>query len=245
MQLKKPKLILGSALVILILVVTIVERNLPTVKYGIRKINIVLFQAGEVAGGTITQVPAKFHRQEHTLSCEIASLKMALSVYGFDIAESELISKLNFDPTPRTKTTWGNPFTGFVGNIDGKMIQDGYGVYWDPIADVAKLYTHAEDTQFDPIKLATEINQGHPVVSWGYAGAGKRVSWIAPSGSRIDAVNGEHARTITGFTGSVTNPTGFIILDPIYGKLYWKTADLMHNWEPFGNMGVVVYPKSI
>jgi uncharacterized protein YvpB len=219
-------------------------KNWEVVKYEARLINIRLFQ-GDVAGGVVTLVPAKYHRQEKTLSCEIASLKMALSVYGLDIPESELISKLKFDPTPRTKTTWGDPFNGFVGNIDGKMMKDGYGVYWDPVNEVANQYLRSEVKQFTPQLLAQELSNGHPVVSWGYFGRGKRYTWKTANGVEISGVNGEHARTIVGFLGSVESPTSFIIYDPIYGKLNWKTKDLMKNWEPFSNMGIVVYPDKI
>jgi uncharacterized protein YvpB len=220
-------------------------KDWPIIKYQMRRINIALFQSGMVEGGKLTSVPAKFHRQEHSLSCEIAALKMALSVYNIDIPESELISKLKFDPTLRTGSTWGDPYTGFVGNIDGKMMKDGYGVYWDPIAEVANNYVEANVTQFTAQKVAAEIDLGHPVIAWGYFGRGKKISWNTPDGKKIDGINGEHARTIIGFTGSIESPTGFIILDPIYGKLYWKTKDLMNNWEPFDHMGIVVYPKSI
>ncbi len=80
-----------------------------------------------------------FHRQEHALSCEIASLKMALSYYGVDVSETQLISELPVDtPGPRQPgNIWGDPEKGFVGNIDGTMPNSGYGVYEKPIASVA------------------------------------------------------------------------------------------------------------
>lgn len=228
---------------ILIISAVITIRNWSIVKYEARRLNIALFQSGEISGGSVTLLPATYHRQEHALSCEIASLKMALSVYGLDIPESELISKLKFDSTPRDKTTWGDPYTGFVGIIDGKMMGDGYGVYWDPIAAVGSLYLNAEVKKFTAMELAKELTAGRPVVSWGYSGRGRKYIWTTPQGKNITAVNGEHARTIIGFSGSVESPSSFVIYDPIYGRLNWKTKDLMNNWAPFDNMGVVIYPK--
>ena len=239
------KITLAVVAVILIISGFLATVNWPVVKYEVRRLNIKLFQRGDIAGGTLTQLPASYHRQEHSLSCEIASLKMALSVYGLDIPESELINKLKFDPTGRSKTSWGDPYTGFVGNIDGKMMGDGYGVYWDPIAAVGDQYLNAEVKKFTAQTLAAEIADGRPVVSWGYSGRGKKYYWATSEGKKITAVNGEHARTIVGFTGSVDSPTTFIIFDPIYGKLTWKTKDLMNNWAPFDNMGVVLYPKLV
>jgi uncharacterized protein YvpB len=232
------------ALVAIVLIISgvLAVKNWPIVKYEIRRIKLSLFR-GDIAGGTMIMLPATYHRQEHSLSCEIAALKIALSVYDVHIPESELISKLKFDPTPRTSSTWGDPFTGFVGNIDGKMMRDGYGVYWDPIEAVGDEYLDAQVKKFTSQTLAQELADGHPVVSWGYFGRGKKYTWTTPEGKKITAVNGEHARTIVGFSGSVESPTHFIIYDPIYGKLIWKTKDLMNNWAPFENTGIVVYPK--
>src|SRR5204862_750243 len=76
----------------------------------------------------------KFHKQEHSLSCEAATLKMVLDFYGMNVSESDIISKMPADPTPRSNDAWGEPNIGFVGNIDGKMMVDGYGIYWGPLA---------------------------------------------------------------------------------------------------------------
>jgi YD repeat-containing protein len=169
---------------------------------------------------------------------------MALSVYGLNVPESDLIAQLRFDPTKRAGNIWGDPYAGFVGSIDGEMGVTGYGVYWDPIAEVGNKYLPTKAVRFDsPADLAAEIAAGHPVVAWGYNGAGKHLSWNTPDGKQIDAINGEHARTIGGFDGDVNNPTRFIVYDPIYGKLSWTAEELFKNWAPFDNMGVVVYPK--
>ena len=108
-----------------------------------------------------------FHRQEHSLSCEIATLKMALDYYKLDIPESELLEKLPFDTESRRNknNTWGNPNLGFVGNIDGKMPNEGYGVYEQPILDLALQYRDAkkmENAQL--VDVLNEVNNGHPVI---------------------------------------------------------------------------------
>jgi uncharacterized protein YvpB len=230
------------AALFLVLAVILAYKNIPALRYEVRRLELALYRE-EVASDAL--LAAAYHRQEHSLSCEVAALKMALSVYDINVPERELIEKLRFDPTRRTKTVWGDPHTGFVGDIDGTMMRDGYGVYWDPIADVANEYTEAKVEKFDAQMLAREIADGHPVIMWGYVGAGRRVSWATPAGRPISAVNGEHTRTVVGFTGSEESPTSFVLLDPIYGRLTWSTSRLMKNWEAFDHMGVVVYPPDV
>jgi uncharacterized protein YvpB len=232
---------LGLSLAVLVLFFGYKASFLPAkLTYELRLLSSKILQNPRIAGGSIFQLPAVYYRQEHSLSCEIAALKMALSVYGLNVAESELIAQLPFDHTVKKDGKWGDPNVGFVGNIDGKMPVTGYGVYWDPIAQTASHYSNAEVMQFDAKKLASEIKAGHPVIAWGFVGMGKKLFWTAPSGKQIIAINGEHARTVVGFSGSVESPTGFVILDPIYGKLYWKTSSFMDNWSAFNYMGVVV-----
>ncbi len=191
------------------------------------------------------RLPATFHKQEHTLSCEIATLKMALGVHRIDIPESELISKLSFDPTPKGNGTWGDPNKGFVGNIDGQMLRDGYGVYWDPIAAVGDTYADANVLQHSsPQEIAREISKGNPVIVWGYDGARKVYSWTSSDGTPIKAVNNEHTRLVYGFDGSIKSPTRFYLIDPATGPMSWSTEEFMYNWSALNHMAVVVAPKN-
>ncbi len=83
---------------------------------------------------TVLSVPLYY--QKYSLSCEIASLRMALAYKGVLLPEDTLIADLEFDtknpPTRDQKTNrkiWGDPNKGFVGIINGKMPLTGYGVY--------------------------------------------------------------------------------------------------------------------
>lgn len=114
------------------------------------------------------QIDIPFHRQEHSLSCEIASLRTALLAYGLDVPESELLRRLPFDRTPKSVGVWGDPNKGFVGNVDGKMFMTGYGVYWDPIASLSQQWKRAEVVRnATPQELAQHILAGRPVIVWG------------------------------------------------------------------------------
>jgi uncharacterized protein YvpB len=217
--------------------------QLPVSRYAWGLAQSKILSPPRVAGTTIAKLNVPYHRQEHSLSCEIASLKMALNYAGVDVSESELIDKLYFDsPTYKTSGVWGDPYEGFVGDIDGKMGRTGYGVYWEPVAHVGSFYrpTH-HFTHMSPQDLANHILNNRPVVVWGYFGRGSKLAWNTDEGEKVNAVNGEHARVVIGFTGSRENPEGFHILDPIYGELYWSTDKLMKNGAPFQNAGVVVY----
>lgn len=217
----------------------------PQVTYmrGLIAAHVKNFHQGQVASANVYRLNVPFHRQEHTLSCEIASLKMALSGVGLNIPESELISHLPFDSTPRGNGVWGNPYQAFVGDIDGKMMQSGYGVYWDPIAQVGARYRRTEVIHNGALgELIYHLNQGRPVVVWGYYGNGARYEWKTPDGGLVRAVNGEHARVLIGYTGNMANPENLILLDPIYGELVWSVEQFLSNWAALENGAVVVYP---
>src|SRR3989344_1784485 len=185
-----------------------------------------------------------FHKQEHALSCEIATLKMALNYHGQLVAESELLNDLPFDTTvPRSQdNVWGDPDKGFVGNIDGKSPQSGYGVYEDPIINLALQYRDAKKlknaTLYD---VLTEVAGGNPVIVWGFLASGKDISWRTPEGKYVKAVFGEHTRVVTGFSGTPASPKTIMLLDPIYGKIRMSDQGFEANWARLGNKAVVVY----
>lgn len=189
-------------------------------------------------------VPITWHRQEHSLSCETATLQMALGTHNIAVTEDELITHLTFDPTPRSNGVWGDPYTGFVGSIDGRMLQTGYGVYWDSIAALGKHYAHTQViTNGSATVLAQQVAAGNPVIIWGHSGNPTGTTWQTPAGKTIQGINGEHTRVVYGFDGTVKNPTRFYLMDPDTGQHTWLTAELMSNWGSFQHSGVVVFPK--
>jgi uncharacterized protein YvpB len=187
------------------------------------------------------RLPATFHRQEHALSCEVATLKMALGVLNINVPESELIANLPFDTTAKRRGVWGDPNQGFVGNINGRMLIDGYGVYWNPLAALGNKYATTSIMQHgSPSQLAHTLAAGNPVIIWGYYGPRAVHGWRTPTGQSIHAVSGQHTRLVYGFDGPAAAPTHFYLLDPLSGPLTWSTAELMHNWSSLQHMGVVV-----
>jgi uncharacterized protein YvpB len=216
----------------------------PALTYWSGKFASKMYHTGKTAGTSTVRLNVPFHRQEHSLSCEVASLKMALAGVGVEVPESELVAKLAYDSTPRTSGVWGDPYVGFVGDIDGKMLGSGYGVYWDPIAKLGLQYRNTEVIHNGSLQqLLYHIHQGRPVVVWGYFGRGNRTTWTTPNLKTVDAVNGEHARVLIGYNGNSLNPDSLILMDPIYGEQTWSVQDFLNNWSTLESAGVAVYQQ--
>jgi len=180
--------------------------------------------------------------QQHGLSCEVAALRMALEFRGVKVSEETLLSKVGVDNTPHNGDIWGDPYEAFVGNVDGKQMVDGYGVYWGPIERVAKEYRDAEDFEgWDVSSLTKAISEGNPVVIWVYSSSGWPTSWHTPGGKLIPAMRDEHAVTAVGYVGPSNNPSQLIINDPLHGQVYWARDLFDKKWASLGRSGVVVY----
>ncbi len=195
----------------------------------------------------MVKLPVPCFQQEHSLSCEIACLKMALNYQGAHVSEQDLIKVLPFDVTPKKGEIWGDPNKAFVGDIDGEMGVNGYGVYWEPIALVGRHWRKTKILEGGTAQdLAANLAEKRPVIIWGYSGLGeaKPIEWKTSTGAKVSAVRGEHARVVTGFAGDQKNPEVFFIADPIFGELFWSKAELEKNWKSLGNHGVVVYAES-
>lgn len=183
------------------------------------------------------------HWQERALSCEAASLKMALNFKGTAISENTIMKKIGFDLTPRKDNVWGDPNKSFVGNIDGSSCKTGYGVYWDAVAEVAKNWSDAESfSNWTLQDITREIRAGNPVVVWGTIPVKQLTdcSWYTTEGKYIKAFRETHVRTVVGYVGPAANPTKIIMNDPLSGTLYWTAEKFMNNWKEFGYSGVVV-----
>lgn len=185
-------------------------------------------------------VPA--YLQQHTLSCEVASLRMALAYKGVVKTEDELLNLVGYDNTPHIGNTWGNPYEHFVGNVNGNQMRDGYGVYWGPIERVAKMFGNAMAFQNGDINLITSnIQKGNPVIIWVYSESGAPTHWKTPGGVDIFAVAGEHTVVVSGFVGPASNPTQIIVNDSLVGQVYWSRALFDHKWATFSQSGVVIF----
>jgi len=186
-------------------------------------------------------VPLDF--QDYPLSCEAASLKMALRYKGVLVSENQVMSYVRIDSSPRQGNIWGNPYKIYVGSLNGKQNTTGYGVYWQPIVKAAKVW-RSESQAFSGwsvSNLTKELKNGNPIIVWGVFGKGAyQDSWYTKEGKYIYAWKGEHTRVVIGFIGSSSSPSKIILNDPYVGQLYWSTSTFLSNWNIFNRSGVVV-----
>ena len=190
---------------------------------------------------TILDIPLDW--QDKSLSCEAASLKMALHSKGVIVSEDEIMEKIGYDPTPHAAGIWGDPYQAYVGEIDGKMCGTGYGVYWEPVAKAANSWRQARVISGGNLEdLTREIELGNPVVVWGALPVDSLTdcSWSTPAGKYIKAFKETHVRLVVGFMGEAKNPSKIIINDPLSGVLYWPADFFLTNWKTFGYSGVVI-----
>jgi uncharacterized protein YvpB len=202
----------------------------------------IITKAVQTLKKTTIKLPVPVYLQQHTLSCELASLKMALAYKGIMKSEEELLAQVGVDNTPHIGNIWGNPYEHFVGNVDGRQMRDGYGVYWGPIERVAKEYGNAQAFQNGDIKLLTSnILNGNPVIIWVYSKNGTPTHWQTPSGIDIFAVAGEHTVVVVGFVGEADNPSQIIVNDSLVGQVYWSRELFNRKWASFSQSGVIIY----
>ncbi len=238
--------IAGTVAVFILLLAMVGVATAASVNPGVaRRANKVRYALARKPAPTI-KLPIAFHRQEHSLSCEIAALKMALNFKGIKVTESDLLAQLPFDQTPKSglpgqRSVWGDPDQGFVGDINGKMPATGYGVHWGPINHLASQYRPSEIiVGWSPTQIAQELMGGNPVIMWGVAGnRPRRIYWNTPDGKLVRAAIIEHTRVITGFSGPVDKPSGFYTMDPVYREIYYPVGKFYANWEYLDVYGVV------
>lgn len=191
---------------------------------------------------SVFKLAVPVYLQQHALSCELAALRMVLSFRQIQKTEEELLAALGNDQSPRRGNIWGDPYSVFVGNVDGRQMSTGYGVYWPAIARVAN--GHRTAREFSGLSLADilqEVEKGNPVIIWTYSKSGLPTFWFTSSGEKIFAAAGEHTVVIVGFVGPVENPSQIIVNDPLLGQLYWSTPEFMKRTSLFANSGVIVY----
>lgn len=100
------------------------------------------------------------HHQEHSLSCEYASIYIATSYFGNAIPESVAI-----DSVPSAV----DPHYGFRGDIDGPFgSTDDYGVYAEALVPLLNDngFNGVVSYGADPSTLESQLDAGHPTLVW-------------------------------------------------------------------------------
>ncbi|MBI2577297.1 MAG: C39 family peptidase [Candidatus Wildermuthbacteria bacterium] len=190
-------------------------------------------------------LPIPVDWQDSPLSCEAASLKMALGYKGEKVKESDIMDRVGYSyPIARQGVVWGDPNQGFVGNIEGQMCTTGFGVFWDPLVFAAQQWRPSEIIKSGTLKDITKtIDSGDPIVVWGRLPVTQMTdcSWVTPQGVFVKAFKETHVRLVVGYIGSPDQPHTIILNDPLSGRLYWPAGKFMSNWEVYGRTGVIVH----
>jgi len=193
-------------------------------------------------------VPA--YKQQYALSCEESSLRMALAYRGIAVSDMDVLQAVGYNPQPRdtTTNTWQDPYQMYVGDVNGKEDVTGWGTYGPPIAAAAgKLGRNASYISgITTTQISQAIHSNNPVVLWGVVPnkAPQMDSWNTATSGIVSVIADAHVRTVYGVVGSPNSPIGFYLHDPIYGDIYWSTAQLNANMFAnglIGTQGVIVY----
>ncbi|PID31025.1 hypothetical protein CSA80_00185 [Candidatus Saccharibacteria bacterium] len=194
----------------------------------------------------VRKLNVPYYRQVHALSCEAASLRMALAYYGVATNDDAILQRIGYAPQPRdtATNTWQDPNIEFVGDVDGKLGVTGWGVYAGPVAKAARSYGRSADVVYSPSvqQVAAAIYSGKPVVAWGVMGwRAVDDSWNTATSGVVHAAKNQHVRLVYGVEGSASNPVGFYLHDPISGSKYISAAALQASMNGGGRQILTVY----
>ena len=180
--------------------------------------------------------------------CELTSLTMLLQYYGINKTKIELVPEMRQDLTEMqisqegTITYWGNPNTGFVGDITGK--KQGYSIYHSALIELLKKYipTGVDLTRSSFDLLEQQVSKGIPVVVWttiGYIVPQNWVVWDSPLGP-IRASFSIHTVVLVGY-----DQEHVYVNDPLTGVKNQRVEKQQFNrsWDAMGKQAISYQKK--
>jgi uncharacterized protein YvpB len=187
-----------------------------------------------------------WYRQDFGLSCEEASLRMALAYEGIATTDAAILDIIGRDERPAYYENgvlhWANPYRTFVGNPNGSEIAlTGYGTYYPTIARAAGVLGGHALRSGEGIAAADvydAILAGHPAVVWiTYRWvAATRADYLAFDGQRVPYAGPvEHAVTAVG-----VSPTSVLINDPLLGAGWIARTTFERSYATYGEMAVIL-----
>jgi uncharacterized protein YvpB len=202
----------------------------------------------------ILDVP--LYQQIYTLSCEVTTVEMILSYFGTKGGENQdtLMQKLGYaDPiVPEFRgdtMIWGDPDKGFVGRVDGYMIDlnvgirgaTGWGVDKGPTARLLRQFHPQSYEGTGSINsLISNLDQGNPVIYWHVRDefSPEVYQYQTFSGKTVD-LKQYHVALVTGYEVDAAGQITFIINDPDFGQYRINSVDLDRQWGKY-NYDMVV-----
>lgn len=169
--------------------------------------------------------------------CEVTSLAMILNYKGVSVTKNQLAQQITRVPLQYSNGEYGNPNSGFVGNMEDGP---GLGVYHEPIFELAQKYLKAADLTNSPFdQLLEEIANGNPIwviTTSTFAPVAEFQTWQTSEGN-VEITYKMHSAVITGYDASniyINNP---------YGTKNQKVdrESFIKAWEQMGKQAVVLY----
>jgi uncharacterized protein YvpB len=207
--------------------------------------------------GTVT-IAMPVDKQTMALDCETAALQMGLAALGHNYSQTDLFAfepqdkrSPILDPNNRKRVVqWGDPYTSFVGNVNGSDLgPTGYGIYYPIILSIAKSHGAPSSIGGEAMTAAqvySAVANGHPVLVWvetgwenaraaGYTGVW--TSWPDTGSKPIRYSLIEHVVTLSGVSA-----TQIRVNDPWKsGSQYWfGKAAFEASWADFNNMAIIL-----
>lgn len=175
--------------------------------------------------------------------CEVTSLAMLLNYYGIEKSKLELALEVEKDPTPVQLAAdgsiryWGNPNTGFVGDVTGKSM--GFGIFHGPLLKLMEQYipSGVDLTGASFQLIEQQVASGFPVVVWTTNDFAEPQSWIVwdtPLGP-IQTTMKEHAVLVVGY-----DEDHVYVNDPMTGKAKTRVEKerFIKAWEAMGKQAI-------
>lgn len=189
-------------------------------------------------------------RQDKPLDCEAASLQVALAVAGYNLSQDTIFSRLPQDARAAVIVNgapqrWGDAYTAFVGNVYGAEANfTGYGVYFQPIVNVAAGVGASADghTGWTVPSIEASIRRGASVIVWvnnDYTATGVRY-WTAWDGRAIPYTTHEHTLVAIGFDSVAQTVTSVDVGNG--SRVTFSEGGFASLLTTFGGMGVAVSP---
>jgi uncharacterized protein YvpB len=185
--------------------------------------------------------------QDQPVTCEVASLKMALGYRRIRTSERALLELTRVDVRPAELgprgqiLRWGDPYETFVGDPAGTLSAGtGYGVYAGPIARAAVeagATVLASGDGIAPAQVYSAVLSGHPVLAWvtsDYRPASLD-TWVAWDGAVVPYTLTEHVVLVIG-----VSPTTVFLDDPWSGQTRLTRSEFEATYATFGDMAVAI-----
>ena len=171
--------------------------------------------------------------QHRNLSCEYASLSMAMAAFGVDVSEYAFDDIVGWS---------ANPHWGYRGDISGWWGgSDDYGVYSEPLAAAVEQFGFWGDAFYangEVSALTSRLDRGEPTLVWIALLGDQSFVEYAEDGTPYMLSGGQHVVVAYDYDES-----GVYVADPASGThRFYDWGWFMNMWDVFDGMALAVGP---